>query len=145
MQEDATDERWTRCSKTDAREDNRWKISKKQQLQMPPSTTDKKHTTHNAKDATICKNADRCYKMKKAETDQLRINGSTDFWINGSTMKVNAPTTKMKKRKLPCILRKSSYLKNILKCPAEDEYCCSIINAFMCLVVYHYICTIACI
>ena len=38
---------------------------------MPPSTTDKKHTTHNAKDATICKNADRCYKMKKAETDQL--------------------------------------------------------------------------
>ena len=38
---------------------------------MPPSTTDKKHTTHNAKDATICKNADRSYKMKKAETDQL--------------------------------------------------------------------------
>ena len=38
---------------------------------MPSSTTDKKHTTHNAKDATICKNADRSYKMKKTTTDQL--------------------------------------------------------------------------
>ena len=80
--------------------------------------------------------------MKQDKTDQLRINGSTVFWINGSTMKVNAQTTKMKKRKLPCIFKKKFL-------PAEYAQLkmniVAVINACMCLVVYNYIYTIACV
>ena len=50
-------------------------------------------------------NLPRCSKMlkddRKPATDQ-----QMDPWINGSTMKVNAPKTEMKKRKLLRILRK---------------------------------------
>ena len=72
------------------------------------STDDNKESTA----ATYrCHNLPRCSKMlkddRKPATDQQMdqwITGSTDLWINRSTMKVNAPKTEMKKRKLLRIL-----------------------------------------
>ena len=56
--------------------------------------------------------------MKQDKTDQLGINRSTDFWINGSTMKVNAPTTKRRKEKLPCIFKKKFLPEEYFEVPS---------------------------
>ena len=50
-------------------------------------------------------NLPRCSKMLKDDRKPA-ADQQMDPWINGSTMKVNAPKTEMKKRKLLRILRK---------------------------------------
>ena len=74
---------------------------------MRQFTDDHNATVYNLQSTDDNKESKMLKDDRKPATDQQMdqwINGSTDLWINRSTMKVNAPKTEMKKRKLLRIL-----------------------------------------
>ena len=76
---------------------------------MRQFTDDHNATVYNLQSTDDNKESKMLKDDRKPATDQQMdqwITGSTDLWINRSTMKVNAPKTEMKKRKLLRILRK---------------------------------------
>ena len=74
-----------------------------------------------AQDATIYKDAKRCSKMKWKACNGS-TNGSTDQRINGSKSLIKIANRQNEN------VKKSSCLEDALKCPAEYEYCCSIVK-----------------
>ena len=74
---------------------------------MRQFTDDHNATVYNLQSTDDNKESKMLKDDRKPATDQQMdqwITGSTDLWINRSTMKVNAPKTEMKKRKLLRIL-----------------------------------------
>ena len=77
------------------------------EIKLLQFTDDHNATVYNLQSTDDNKESKMLKDDRKPATDQQMdqwITGSTDLWINRSTMKVNAPKTEMKKRKLLRIL-----------------------------------------